>query len=134
MRRDAMGAARNLTGASLLALVIASGAIASGLAAVTAARAADALLSGSVTSAAGEKMGGVTVSAKAAGSSITTTVYTDEAGNYYFPPLPTGNYRVWAQAVTFATRKGSLDLTAAGRQDFVLTPMQDWVRQLPGDE
>ena len=79
-------------------------------------------------------MGGVTVSAKAAGSSITTTVYTDEAGNYYFPPLPSGSYRVWAQALTYATAKGSVELTGAGHQDFVLDPMKDWVRQLPGDE
>jgi len=82
----------------------------------------------------GDKMGGVTVSAKAAGSSITTTVYTDEAGNYYFPPLPTGSYRVWAQAVTYATGKGSVELAGAGHQDFVLAPIKDWVRQLPGDE
>ena len=124
-----MGTARNLTGASLLALMIASGAVA-----VSAAQAADALLSGAVTSATGEKMGGVTVSAKAAGSTITTSVYTDEAGNYYFPPLTNGSYRVWAQALTFATAKGSVELAANGHRDFVLDPMKDWVRQLPGDE
>ena len=43
---------------------------------------------GAVSSAGGEKMGGVTVSAKADGSTITTSVYTDDTGNYYFPPLP----------------------------------------------
>ncbi len=129
--------ARNLTGSSLLAIMIASGAIASSAIApgmCSPASAADALLSGTVTSAAGERMGGVTVSAKAAGSSITTTVYTDAAGNYYFPPLPSGSYRVWAQALTFATAKGSVELAAAGQQNFVLAPLQDWVRQLPGDE
>ena len=46
-------------------------------------------------------MGGVTVSAKAEGSTITTSVFTDETGNYYFPPLPNGKYRVWAQALTY---------------------------------
>lgn len=126
--------ANPISGASLIALMIASGAIAWEMSAVTAAQAADALLSGTVTSAAGEKMGGVTVSAKAAGSSITTSVYTDAAGNYYFPPLPSGSYRVWAQALTYATAKGSVELAAAGHQNFVLSPMQDWVRQLPGDE
>src|ERR1700719_5029538 len=69
------------------------------------AQAADALLSGSITSAAGEKLAGVTVSAKAEGATITTTVFTDEGGNYYFPPLPAGQYRVWAQALTLATGK-----------------------------
>src|SRR5260370_21918200 len=115
-----------ITGASLIAIMIASGAIASGaISVVTAAQAAEALLSGTVTSAAGEKMGGVTVSAKAAGSSITTTVYTDESGHYYFPPLPSGSYRVCAQAVTYPPGRGSVELTAAAHQDFLLAPMQD---------
>jgi hypothetical protein len=47
------------------------------------APAADVLLSGTVKSAAGETMGGVTVSAKAEGATITTTVFSDEAGGYY---------------------------------------------------
>jgi len=95
--------------------------------------AADTLLSGTIKSAAGEAMGGVTVSAKADGGSITTTVFTDEAGNYYFPPLPNGKYRVWAQAVSFATAKSSIDLKSPHHQDFTLKPMKDYVRQLPGD-
>ena len=37
---------------------------------------ADSMLNGTITSAAGEKMGGVTVSAKAEGSTITTSVFT----------------------------------------------------------
>jgi streptogramin lyase len=97
------------------------------------ALAADAVLSGAVTSSAGAAMGGVTVSAKADGASITTTVFTDAAGRYYFPPLPAGNYRVWAQALTFETAKAKIDLGAAKKQDFVLKPMADFVRQLPGD-
>src|SRR3984893_2734842 len=97
------------------------------------AQAADALLSGSITSAAGEKLAGVTVSAKAEGATITTTVFTDESGNYYFPPLPTGKYRVWAQALTFATAKNDVDLTAARHQDFKLGTLADFERQLPGD-
>ncbi|MCL2429449.1 MAG: carboxypeptidase regulatory-like domain-containing protein [Alphaproteobacteria bacterium] len=123
---------RSLTGASLLTIAVALGGASLGSNAF-----ADALLSGTITDAGGEKMGGVTVSAKAAGSTITTSVYTDEAGNYYFPALPDGSYRVWAQALTYETAKGSVDLAAAKRQDFVLRPMskdQDWVRQLPGDE
>jgi len=95
--------------------------------------AADALLSGTITTAAGEKLNGVTVSAKAEGSTITTTVFTDDAGNYYFPPLATGKYRVWAQALTFATAKGEVDLTSAKKQDFKLDTLADFARQLPGD-
>src|SRR5262245_23067700 len=95
--------------------------------------AADVVLTGSIASQAGEKMGGVTVSAKADGASITTSVFTDEAGAYYFPPLPAGKYRVWAQALTFDTAKAQVDLAAAKRQDFSLKPMKDFARQLPGD-
>jgi streptogramin lyase len=97
------------------------------------ASAADALLAGTITSAAGEKMGGVTVSAKADGATVTTTVFTDEAGSYYFPPLPAGKYRVWAQALSFETAKGEVELGATRQQDFALKPMKDFFQQLPGD-
>ena len=101
--------------------------------ALSPANAADAVLSGTITSAAGEKLGGITVSAKPAGGTITTTVFTDERGDYYFSPLPAGKYRVWAQAVSFATAKADVDLAAARKQDFVLAPFKDFVRQLPGN-
>jgi streptogramin lyase len=106
------------------------------LAIVPAAEAADVVLSGSIKSAAGETMGGVTVSAKAEGAAITTTVFTDETGAYYFPPMAAGKYKVWAQALSFETAKSNLDLAARKNQDFVLKPMTDFeaqVRQLPGD-
>ena len=73
--------------------------VATGLA--TTAQAADFPLSGTIASATGEKLGGVTVSAKAQGTTITTSVYTDEQGGYYFPPLSAGKYNVWAQALAF---------------------------------
>ena len=86
---------------------------------------ADALLTGAVTSASGEKMGGVTVSAKAEKSTITTNVFTDESGNYYFPPLPNGKYKVWAQALTFYRANGDVALQQkTARRNFVLQPMK----------
>jgi Carboxypeptidase regulatory-like domain len=97
------------------------------------ALAGDVILSGTVTSAMGEKMGGVTVSAKAEGQTITTSVFTDEAGGYYFPPLTSGKYRVWAQALSYETAKSTIDLSAGKRQDFVLKPAKDFFSQLPGD-
>src|SRR5882672_1472578 len=130
MRSNDMKFSTEFTGASLLALVV-------GTALVPTPVLADALLAGTITSASGEKMGGVTVSAKAEGVTITTSVYTDEAGGYYFPPLPDGKYRVWAQALTYQTAKSNIDLTKTAQQDFKLQPMtnqEDWVRQLPGDE
>ncbi len=95
---------------------------------------ADTLLHGAIASAAGEKMGGVAVSAKAEGSNITTTVYTDAAGEYVFPAMAAGKYNVWAQALTFETAKGAVDLASAATENFTLKPMADFVKQLPGDE
>ncbi len=117
---------------SALAATAATGLILS----VTAASAADVLLSGAAKSASGEKMGGVLVSAKAEGSTITTSVYTDESGDYYFPPLASGKYKVWAQALSFETAKSDVDLAANKHQDFSLQPITDrerQIRQLPGD-
>ena len=92
------------------------------------------LLTGSVKSASGEKMAGVTVSAKAEGATITTTVFTDEQGNYYFPAMEAAKYDVWAQADTFETARGQVELSTTKHQDFVLKPMKDFARQLTGDQ
>jgi len=99
-------------------------------------QAADVLLSGSVTSFMGEKLSGVTVSAKPEGGSITTTVYTDRAGSYYFTPLPAGKYRIWAQALGFRTEKIEVDLSENKWQSFKLRNISDpeqLFRQLPGN-
>jgi streptogramin lyase len=117
-------------------LAILAASAATGLALTLSAGAAEVVLSGSIKNAAGEKMGGVTVSAKAAGSTITTTVFTDEAGDYYFPPMEAGKYRVWAQALAFDTAKSEVDLAAARRADFTLAPITDTellIKQMPGD-
>src|SRR6266581_2327111 len=111
-------------------------ACATSLLAANAAHAADQLLSGAITSRSGQKLEGVTVSAKLEGSTITTSVYTDTAGNYFFPPLPAGKYRVWAQALGFETGKGAVELSATRRADFTLQEMSDperRFRQLPGE-
>jgi hypothetical protein len=121
-----MTSPRNVLLATLIAFVGAAMSLAG-------ANAADAILSGAITSAAGEKLGGVTVSAKPVGGTVTTTVFTDASGDYYFPPLPAGKYRVWAQAISFQTAKADVDLAAPRKQGFVLTPTKDFVRQLPGN-
>src|SRR5215208_4767593 len=131
--RNAMTELRRFAGTSMLAIAIALGAVTF----APGAAYADSLLAGTITSASGEKMGGVTVSAKAEGSTITTSVYTDENGSYYFPPLPDGKYQVWAQAITYQAAKGEVALNKTTQQNFVLQPMtnqEDWIRQLPGDE
>src|SRR6266852_6157561 len=73
---------------------------------------ADQLLTGSIASASGQKLDGVQVSAKKDGSTITTSVYTDQNGDYFFPTLADGKYNVWAQALGFETSKGQVELTA----------------------
>jgi hypothetical protein len=123
-------AAANLAVTSLAV----TGLVAAGLA--TTAWAADFPLSGTIASPSGEKLAGVTVSAKAHGTTITTSVYTDEQGGYYFPPLPAGKYSVWAQALAFERAMGEVDLSSAARQDLTLKPMTDperQVRQMPGE-
>src|ERR1700733_3163327 len=78
---------------------------------------ADQLLTGSITSASGQKLEGVQVSAKKEGTTITTSVYTDLNGDYFFPAMADGKYRVWAQALSFHTVKGAVDLSATKHQD-----------------
>jgi streptogramin lyase len=109
---------------------------AAGFVMVTGAQAADQLLTGAIASPTGQKLEGVTVSAKLDGSTITTTVYTDATGNYYFPPLAAGKYSIWAQALGFETTKSSVDLSATKHQDLTLKQMADreaMTRQLPSE-
>jgi streptogramin lyase len=103
-----------------------------GFAATTAS--ADQLLTGSIASAAGQTLEGVLVSAKKEGSTITTSVYTDQNGEYFFPAMADGKYKVWAQTVGFQTAKSAVDLSATRHQDFKLaaiTDPEERIRQLP---
>lgn len=100
----------------------------------------DTMLFGTVKSAGGQLLEGVVVSARGDGKHITTSVYTDDRGRYYFPPLEKGQYRVWAQAVGFETGRTKLDLTSADHEglapqrDFTLNTVTDFTRQLSGPE
>jgi virginiamycin B lyase len=110
--------------------------LAASLLAAGAANAADRALNGTIVSPSGQKLEGATVSAKREGSTITMSLYTDTAGNYYFPPLAEGRYRVWAQALGFERSTSSVDLSAARRADFTLQEIADperRFRQLPGE-
>jgi streptogramin lyase len=120
-----MNHVRNILLASAASVIMMSG-----------AQAADQILSGAIASATGQKLEGVTVSAKRDGTTITTSVYTDQDGNYYFPPMADGKYSVWAQALGFETGKGSVDLTANRKHNIALKAMTDKeavIRQLPGE-
>ena len=115
-------------------LASAAGLVVVGFAATTAS--ADQLLTGSIASTAGQKLEGVLVSAKKEGSTITTSVYTDLNGDYFFPAMADGKYQVWAQALGFQTAKDAVDLTATRHQDFKLAAITDpeqRIRQLPSE-
>lgn len=72
-------------------------------------------LAGTVKSADGKPLEGVPVSARLQGSRVTTSVWTNEAGEYSFAPLPAGRYQLWAQAVGFQFTRVELTVAAAGK-------------------
>ena len=102
----------------------------------TAAHAEDVPITGYVRTADGAGMAGVVVSAKAEGSTITTSVYTDKAGLYSFSPLPEGRYRMWAQAIGYQTARADFEAAPGKWQNFRLasnTDVEQTFRQLPGN-
>ena len=95
----------------------------------------DVVLTGTVTSASGEKMGGATVSAHRSGQTITTSVFTDQQGRYYFPPMADGQYSVRAQVVGWEKADRIVELKGGlQKQDLVLKPTKDFLSQLTGDQ
>ena len=89
-----------------------------------------------MTSTDARPLEGIAVSARAHGKTYTTTVFTDEEGKYYFPPMQSGHYQLWAQAVGFETGRAETDLGAQPdlRQAFTLKTLEDFSRQLSGSE
>ena len=91
---------------------------------------------GTITSTSGETLEGVTVSARSLGRNVTTSVFTDGDGEYYFPPLEAGRpYKVWAQAQAYEAGRADVVLSQAwARRDFTLTPKADFENQLTGSQ
>jgi len=98
--------------------------------------AANGNLEGLVRGPDSKPMEGVAISARAADQSYTTTVFTDQAGKYFFPPLETGQYKVWAQAKGYEYISSDLDLAGTGRsqKNFVLKSLTEYGKQLSGSE
>jgi streptogramin lyase len=96
----------------------------------------DPVLEGTIRASNGPVLEGVAVSARAAGKTFTTSVFTDRDGNYVFPTLPGGPYKVWAQAVGYQMGRADLELKPQGRteQDFTLQLLADDTMQLTGAE
>jgi streptogramin lyase len=97
---------------------------------------ATAILSGTVNSSEGKPLEGVGVSARNAAETFTTTVYTDQGGRYFFPPLNGGEYKVWAQAVAFETATAEIELAGGAKKqvDLTLPSLADFHKQLSGTE
>ena len=79
---------------------------------------------------------GVAVSARGVTSTVTRTVFSDEAGEFFFAALEDGQYRVWAQATGFDAARAELRLDSARttRQAFTMAPLADITMQLMGSE
>jgi hypothetical protein len=84
----------------------------------------------------GKVLEGVAVSARAVDRSVTTSVFTDERGEYVFPPLDGGRYQVWAQAVGYETARADVAIgaTKPAQQAFSLNTIADITPQLVGSE
>src|SRR3984957_6913020 len=88
------------------------------------------ILNGIVRGPDGNAMEGVTVSAAAVNGTITTSVFTDTQGHYYFPVAAAGKYRVSAQAVEYQAGRAEVELNSkqGTRQDFALKTLKDFER------
>ena len=98
--------------------------------------AGESVLTGRITAASGQSMEGVIVSARRFGRTFTTSVYTDAAGEYYFPRIEEGKYNIWAQAVGYdaGIAEGVTLSPAVHRQNFALKSLENFELQLRGDE
>ena len=94
-------------------------------------------LVGAVKSSDGEPLEGVAISARAQDKTFTTSVYTNQDGEYFFPSsLADGSYRIWAQAVGFQIARSERTISSEKKieQNFILKPFQDFYKQLSGTE
>jgi streptogramin lyase len=84
----------------------------------------------------GKPLAGVNVAAQNSEQLFITSVFTDDRGEYVFPHLVAGHYKVWAQAKTYATDRGtiSLDGTQTGVKDFSLGTLENFEAQLDGSD
>jgi streptogramin lyase len=93
-------------------------------------------LAGAARGADGMPLEGVAVSARAVDKSVTTSVFTDQRGEYVFPPLESGRYDTWAQAVGYETARAevTVDSRRKAHQAFSLNPIKDVTAQLTPSE
>src|SRR5690349_2598331 len=87
---------------------------------------------GVIKDGSGKVLEGVAVSARSSSQTMTTSVYTDARGVYVFPHLAAGTYKLWAQAVGFATGRADVTLDGAhtASDNLTLRPLADFGPQL----
>lgn len=97
---------------------------------------ASLMLWGTIRDANGKSLAGIVVSARNKDRSFTTSVFTDAQGNYLFPTLDPGQYRIWAQAVGYQRVDAELGLDSSKetRHDITLATLDDFTMQLSGAE
>ncbi|MBM3779636.1 MAG: hypothetical protein FJW23_15595 [Acidimicrobiia bacterium] len=118
--RTQFGFALAMTGVLVVALAVVHG------------QGSEALLTGTITSD-GKPVEGVAVSAKIDGESMTASVYTGADGQYFFPPMKSGKYDVWAQAIGLNRAEASATLgSGVSRVNFTMTKTDDLIPQLSG--
>ena len=93
-------------------------------------------LTGVTRAVGGQTIEGVVISARAADKSVTTSVFTDDRGEYVFPSLESGRYDVWAQAVGYETARAqvTVDPSRKSHQAFTLRTIEDFTPQLTPTE
>jgi streptogramin lyase len=93
-------------------------------------------LTGVARAMGGQPVEGVVVSVRAVEKSVTTSVFTDDRGEYVFPPLEAGRYDVWAQAVGYDTARALVTIEAGRKahQAFTLSTIKDVTPQLTPSE
>jgi virginiamycin B lyase len=90
---------------------------------------------GTVKSADGKTLEGVTVSIQAPDSTMITTVFTNEKGVYVFPPLAkAAKYSLWAQAQGFQTAEVEVNGQAQEVAALQMKPLKDIEKQMTGVE
>lgn len=98
------------------------------------------MLKGTARAASGEALAGVAISARPDGRTFTKTVFTDEKGEFFFPPFEApfepGKYHVWAQAVGYERARVEMNVLATepAHREFVLNTVKDLSNQLAGSE
>jgi hypothetical protein len=120
----------------LITIAVVSAVWLTALFSTTSRAAGETVLTGRITAASGGPMEGIIISARRFGRTFTTSVYTDAAGEYYFPHMEEGKYTIWAQAVGYDAGivEGVTLRPIVHRQNFTLMPLDNFEIQLRGDE